>query len=300
MIDPVVLRTPTDKRPKMTNAVPRHLSNFVLIELLRRASHEELDGLRKTLGVSEPLRTPEELQVAICECGGHSVANWLRVGGTAYIDMVDDVVQLLKIPGLPEYTGHLDRIDDIFFIKSRGADAAKCAREGHDYTCLAERKIVLELVGASYDGLSPEKKREFDEQVREVAAKHGKDLRGVAGAAGVMAVGELGGFATFTMASSVLKVVSLGLLPFGAYTAVSSILGVVLGPVGWTAMGLTAIYRFGKPNMQKVVSLVAQIGAIRQRVVYGNDGQAEVLMGKLVSYARTAGKPAALPPVKRP
>ena len=81
-----------------------------------------------------------------------------------------------------------------------------------------------------------------------------------------MVVGNLGGFATYTLMSSVLSTISLGTLGFGAYTAVSSALSVILGPVGWVALGTAGVYALGKPELKKTIPLVAMIGMVRQRI----------------------------------
>jgi uncharacterized protein YaaW (UPF0174 family) len=66
--------------------------------------------------------------------------------------------------------------------------------------------------------------------------------------------------------SSVLSTISLGTLGFGAYTAASSALSLVLGPVGWIALGAAGIYAFGKPELGKTIPLVATVAMIRQRL----------------------------------
>lgn len=81
-----------------------------------------------------------------------------------------------------------------------------------------------------------------------------------------MVAGNLGGFATYTLVSSVLSTLSLGTLGFGAYTAASSAVSVILGPVGWVALGTAGVYALGKPELKKTIPLVAMIGMVRQRV----------------------------------
>ena len=90
----------------------------------------------------------------------------------------------------------------------------------------------------------------------------------ITGTAGLMALANLGGFATYTFLTSLMSTLSFGTLGFGAYTAATSFLSVVIGPVGWAGLGLWAIFTLGKPDKSKLVLLVATIGAIRQRTLY--------------------------------
>ena len=64
-------------------------------------------------------------------------------------------------------------------------------------------------------------------------------------------MGKLGGFATNTLMSTVMSAVSMGTLGFGAYTAASSILSVVMGPVGIVGSGAEALYQVARRNARK-------------------------------------------------
>ena len=78
-------------------------------------------------------------------------------------------------------------------------------------------------------------------------------------------MGKLGGFATNTLLSTVMSAVSMGTLGFGAYTAASSILSVVLGPVGIVGVGAVALYQVASPNARKSLQAIATIAMVRQR-----------------------------------
>ena len=60
----------------------------------------------------------------------------------------------------------------------------------------------------------------------------------------------------------------MGTLGFGAYTAATTLLSFVLGPPGWAALGIATVFTVGKPDYQKLIPIVAIIGAIRQRLKY--------------------------------
>ena len=104
--------------------MPEYLSNGVLRELLSHASEDEKLTLTKLLDENQNISySHERLQEEICLCGGHGVANIVRGQGTGYLDILDDIVEKLKIKGLPRYYGAIDGelslrdIDDASLIK---------------------------------------------------------------------------------------------------------------------------------------------------------------------------------------
>lgn len=112
---------------------------------------------------------------------------------------------------------------------------------------------------------------EFDNSINQVVNEFGDNNHsGLVGTAGLMAIANLGGFATYTLLTSFMSAVSFGSLGFGAYTAATSLLSIAIGPVGWIALGSYAVFSLGKPSMSKLMPIVAIVGAIRQRIKYEN------------------------------
>lgn len=110
---------------------------------------------------------------------------------------------------------------------------------------------------------------DFDSAINEVSKKFNtNDFEKLTGTAGIMAIANLGGFATYTLLTSMMSVVSMGTLGFGAYTAATTLLSIIIGPVGWAGLGIFTIFSIGKPNMSKMILIIATIGAIRQRIKY--------------------------------
>lgn len=79
-------------------------------------------------------------------------------------------------------------------------------------------------------------------------------------------VGNLGGFATYTLVSTVLGTLSFGMLGFGAYTFASSLLSVVLGPAGWLSLAAYGIFKLGSADAGKTVRLAAICAMTSQRL----------------------------------
>ena len=118
--------------------------------------------------------------------------------------------------------------------------------------------------------MNPDERSEFDNQLNEVAKKFGADStkKLAGGIAGLMALGNLGGFATYTLLTTTMSAISMGTLGFGAYTMATKALSVVLGPIGWAGLGVAAVYAYGKPKYQKLIPIVVTIFSIRQRLEF--------------------------------
>ena len=257
----------------------RFISNGSLLSLLETATVNERKTLTKILDIkAESAYDPIPLQQAICEAGGHGVINFFRGQGTGYLDILDDVVDALEIKGVPSYRGSsiinglsLSRLEEVTLvniaIKEKKVTMEKCLEYNMAHVENTENKVLIKLLEKAYANMSNEQKRDFDAKIAVVAKKFGESsVAGLTGTAGLMVLGNLGGFATFTFMSSLLSTLSFGALGFGAYTAASSLLSLVLGPVGWIGMGGAAIHAMGKPELKVTIPLVANIAVIRQRI----------------------------------
>lgn len=117
--------------------------------------------------------------------------------------------------------------------------------------------------------MSEQDKLSFDAQINKIAKEFDSNItEKLTGTAGLMALGNLGGFATYTFLTTAMSTITMGTLGFGAYTAATTLLSIALGPVGWAGLGAATILALGKPDYQKLIPIVATIGAIRQRIKY--------------------------------
>lgn len=245
----------------------KFLSNKVLREILKNATDDEKLSLTKILNENRKKAYGyKKLQEEICEAGGHSFVNVWRGQGTGYLDIVDDVADELQIKSRPSYSSEVCYYDEIGSLKF---SKKKAKKKGVKYAEKYEEKIILKLLEIVYEDLSAEDKKSFDDQINKVVRKfESNNTTKLVGAAGLMTLGNLGGFATYTFLTSAMSTLSFGTLGFGAYTAATSLLSLAIGPVGWAALGGYALYSLGSPNTQKMVMLVATIGTIRQRLKY--------------------------------
>jgi hypothetical protein len=83
-----------------------------------------------------------------------------------------------------------------------------------------------------------------------------------------LAAAQLSGFGVYMAGSTLLGTLNsaLGLgLGFGAFTGLSQVIAVVIGPIGWVALGLYTIKKLGGPNYKKLLPIVLLIASERAR-----------------------------------
>lgn len=245
----------------------KFISNQALKELLKKATYEEKLSLTKLLypDLKKPFNDVT-LQKEICNEGGHGVINMWRGQGTGYLDIADEVADELNIQNIPSYNYKVKYFEE---VESLRYDWEASKAKGVEYAELVEEKVIIKLLEMIYEPLDDDKKKEFDQQITEVAKQFDSNItKNLTGTAGLMVLGNLGGFATYTFLTTALSTISMGTLGFGVYTAATSLLSVMLGPLGWAGLGLIGLYALGKPNYEKLIPIVAIIGAIRQRIKY--------------------------------
>lgn len=247
----------------------RFLSNTTLLDVLKLATKEELVSLTSLIE-ERKVENPSEIKVIrdeISSMGGHSFTNILRLGeGTGYLDILDDIAAELNIKGIPSYNCEVKYFDELDNLKYSREESLEL---GIKYTKNVEEKIILKILELSYEKMSKEEKKSFDEQINEIANKFDSNSKTyLTGGAGLIALGNLGGFATYTFLTTSLSTLSIGTLGFATYTGATSLLSVLLGPIGWASLGAIAVLTLGSPNTKKLIPIVATIGAIRQRIEY--------------------------------
>ena len=225
----------------------------------RLATTTPEDGLALTRIFDEDAAsamTPPKLAAAISGAGGHSIANVLRGGqGVSYCEVLHDVANSVGVPNvepLDAITTAGVTVNEMDRRMSGGVAVEVAHNWRHrldGYISRCERAVLDRVLADSYKRLSTEQRSEIDRRVSEIAnTLPDRGIANLAGPAAFIAVANAGGFATYMLMSSVISVATLGAASFGAYTAASSILHVVIGPAGWAALGVAAAYRLGAPQ----------------------------------------------------
>lgn len=250
------------------------ISDAILIEVLERASDEE------RLAISQAVRpsavaafNPDELHRLMALAAGHRVFNAIRGVGVSYGELLSDSADALGLQEAPSYFSRtklgwtMSELDNMKSAVADGVPEHVRVEMVDSFVDLVERLLLTKLLSVAYDRATPEQRRAIDAGVKEFSKTTGdKRLAGLPTAAALLAVGNLGGFATYTLASTVLSALSFGSLGFGAYTFASSALSVLLGPVGWLALGLAAAAKLGGPRKSEVVRVAATAALTSQRI----------------------------------
>jgi uncharacterized protein YaaW (UPF0174 family) len=205
-----------------------------VLQVLHQATPEEMSSLATTLD---------------CEPTAEAIVSALQRKSTHF---------------LKHAVGYRPSYEEILrsLSKKHGVSAAGDASQ-------VETRLLQKLWGDVWQRLKPEQRDEFDKKLREESETWGNVALAGTGLTGTaLLASSLAGFAPYILASSVVGALTgaLGVtLPFAFYMAMSSTLGVILGPHGWIGLGVVALWAFGKPDVPRVTLAVSMIGAIRAR-----------------------------------
>ena len=253
------------------------LSDLSIFAVLDDASREELTALTKVLDpeADSPIEVISLVR-GIGLASGNAAANTFRGGqGISYSEVLYDAAKTLEIEGLHRYWRHsthyghykISELDQVRPSSPISVSLDDRVQIVYRYVTSLERAILAKLMLVAYENATPEQRRLVDRRLAELAkTPEGKDLAGLKASAALMVAGNLGGFATYTMMSTVLSAVSVGTLGFGAYTFASSALSVFLGPVGWLGLATAAVYKLGSPSKHRVIRIAATCALIAERL----------------------------------
>lgn len=133
-------------------------------------------------------------------------------------------------------------------------------------TPAVERAIVQKLWNDAVARMTPEQRAEFHAAMEKLAAQYGKDLGKEVSGLAALGVAQLSGFGVYMAGSTLLGALNsaLGLgLGFGAFTGLSSLISVIIGPLGWVTLGLITLVKLGAPNYKKVLPVILLIATWR-------------------------------------
>jgi uncharacterized protein YaaW (UPF0174 family) len=223
------------------------------------------------------VRSVSELMDDVCKNGGHAIANWSRGEGVPYSELLYDVAKKLKVSGLREWSEVTHEGLTIAEMDQRWslgqvdqANAARWKAELKKYVVATERGILGTFMADAYARMTPQQKAEIDKKLEQLYGQDStKGLKHLSASAAILAIAHGGGFATYMLMSSVISTLSLGAAGFSVYTAASTLLSFIIGPVGWAALGVAAVYKLGGPNQQRSVQAVIAIAIVRNGLEAG-------------------------------
>ncbi|RME60666.1 hypothetical protein D6779_01770, partial [Candidatus Parcubacteria bacterium] len=190
---------------------------FTLEQVLALANEDELGTLERILG--KKFESREQLTQALRRKATHEFAYYVRrLRGQGAEFAVEDYGKMLDLVGAI-------------------LDVERHERSDYEYETLLVENAFSQLT----KDLSEDDRKKLEGELNKLADNlaEGGNV-GLALTSGGLVAANLGGFATYTMATSIIGGVSslVGVtLPFAFYTGFASVLSTIIGPVGWTALG---------------------------------------------------------------
>ncbi len=229
----------TDLTPVLENASNEELQ--ILHDIIVDRDTEELTGHRLYKEFyPDHQKYADVIADEIREFGGNTFHNLLRGEGPEYIEVVRDVARKLDAP----FADHHGVVE-------------------------IEHSILTTVITKSLEKMPDEERRAF-------LKEFGMTNLSAAGGLSAMAVQGLlraGGFASYKLMLIVVNTVvkaAIGRgLAFAANTALTRVLGVAIGPVGWVATGLWTVVSLGDPAYKITIPSVIYVAWLRvsQRAV---------------------------------
>lgn len=135
-----------------------------------------------------------------------------------------------------------------------------------------EARLVHKVIGDTWARMTPVQREQMQHKMSQAAALEGYDQNRFAslGPIAALSVAQLSGFGIYLFATTALSAVTgvAGVvLPFAAYTTMSSAISFVIGPVGWIGAGLFAIWKLTGPDYKKLIPSVLLIAALRDKYI---------------------------------
>lgn len=130
-----------------------------------------------------------------------------------------------------------------------------------------EDAVVIKAFQCLYDDLSEQDRRKLAEELGKAA--NDPSLVGHILTGGAMALGSLTGFQIYIVATTTVGALTSALcitLPFVIYTGLTRAIGIALGPIGWTLLGVTVLFQLNRTNWSRLVPGVVYVSYIRHKL----------------------------------
>lgn len=132
------------------------------------------------------------------------------------------------------------------------------------------QKLLVDLLAR----LPAQQRREFLEkefELDELASKSefkGVNLRGQVTTLTALSAAQASGFGVYLLSTTLLGALThaIGItLPFAIYTGLTMAISVIIGPVGWTALGFSVLWKVGGPKWKVLVPCLLYIISVEHR-----------------------------------
>lgn len=120
----------------------------------------------------------------------------------------------------------------------------------HDF----ERRIVRTFYKRAQHLLTPSQRKAYQAEIVAAAS---------------IAAARASGFGVYQMATTVMGMASnaAGItIPFIGYMALTKAIFLVIGPLGWAAIGVSTLHKISKPDYSKMITVIAWMFAVRNQI----------------------------------
>ncbi|HEX9273998.1 MAG TPA: hypothetical protein VGA01_17485 [Candidatus Binatia bacterium] len=151
------------------------------------------------------------------------------------------------------------QIDWLALLRGRQWDALSAAEIEDSIVVTIVYKVIRELPTGDRRRLAEELGKEAQDP----------NLAGELLAGGAIVAAQLSGFQIYLLATTTVGAMSAALgitLPFTIYTAMTSGISVVIGPIGWVAVGVAVLLHLSQPNWSKLIPGIVYVSYIRHKL----------------------------------
>jgi hypothetical protein len=141
-------------------------------------------------------------------------------------------------------------------------------------TLEAELVFVQRAFETLVDSCSDDELEQLLDSIPGVAASERRSYKALLAAGGAASLAQASGFGVYLMASSVVGSISSALgvtLPFVFYTSMSKGISLMIGPPGWTVLGLWGVAKLAGSDNARAVAGISQVVFLRQRLIRDRD-----------------------------
>ena len=215
-----------------------------------------------------------ELRALLDRASADDRANFQRIIGAGFGDspeLLCDHIQFLRAGVFGQFLDNRDYKKLVTDVADHIQIDWPALLRGRQWSNLPAADIEDAVVVTFLQKLLPELPPEDRRRLAEELGKDAQDPNLVSEllSGGAVVLARLSGFQIYLLATTAVGALTAALgitLPFAIYTTLTTGLGVVLGPIGWAAIAISALFRLNQPNWSKLVPAIVYVSYIRHKL----------------------------------